>query len=142
MFVRISKGEPAPEAPGDLGKLKDEIEAGFPGKSAFINNFVAIGPKSYAYHVSDPAGNILDKVSKQKGISIVGDNPVDISDLLKLLEGSTFQYPQRLFRKNISTSCVEILDVTKKMKFMSDKRRIIKNSQNLDTIPYGWIDES
>ena len=140
-FIRVSKEKPGPPAPGSLGTLKDELESSYPGKGARIVRMACTGPKAYSYIVVDGDGNILDRVSKMKGISLQDRVEADLTHeaYVGLLRGGpSFRVSQTLFKKHIPSNSVSVNDITKQVSFTSTKRVLLKDSPTLNTLPYGY----
>ena len=138
MFLVVSPSAPGPEAPGWLGTLKDELESAYPGQGAWIARWVCTGPKSYSYIVCDKEGKVIDVVMKMKGVKLASGVELGHENLVKLArEGGSVRVPQTIFKKDVRTNSVNVNDVLKKVSFTSNKRRLLKDSPTLDTLPYG-----
>lgn len=136
-----SKDQQGPETLGDFGKLKDEVEAAYPGQQAYIRRFTSTGPKSYAYEVCNGKGQVIDTALKMKGISLTWNalEKLNQEKMVKLLRGGGhLVVPQMQFKKNIKKQSVHTVNLLKKISFVSSKRRFIPNSSRLDTIPFGY----
>ena len=137
VFLRESEHHPGPDADGSLGQLKNELETDYPGRNARITEFVALGPKSYAYQIHDGKGELIKQVCKIKGLKMgaVGVR-IGVDQLRDIIKNhSRLSFPQRKFIKNFGS--IHILDTSQEIGFTSNKRRIIDNSPTLDTLPFG-----
>ena len=137
MFLRESEHQPRPQADGSLGQLKNELETDYPGRSARISDFVALGPKCYAYQVRDGDGNLIKDVCKIKGLKMGSDGVrIGVEELRDIIKNqSRMSFRQVKFKKNYGTIC--ITDTNQEIGFTSNKRRILDESPTLDTLPYG-----
>lgn len=140
-FIRVTKDKPGPEATGALGKLKDELEAAYPGKGARIVRMACTGAKAYSYIVVDRDGNFLGRDLKAKGITLQSrvEPYLPHEAYVGLLEGNPpLRVPQTLYKKNIPSNSVSVIDITKKVSFTSNKRVLLKDSPTWNTLPYGY----
>ena len=144
MFLLLGPDDVPPEMSGELGQPKDEVESSFPNQGAFIQRFFCTGPKSYSCVVVDAKGNIIDTVCKLKGVKMnystakKFENSEVFESMVK--HKSVITTDQLTFLRNVDAQTVITVVREKKVQFSSNKRRIIDDSDVLDTVPYGYVD--
>lgn len=134
----IWQGDGIPQV--DHGKYLGDFVSELP-PGVHIDEFVALGPKSYAYKQSD------DKiVIKVKGIhqSLATADVVKFDSMKTILEtyhqpnNTTFQVPQRQFgRAHVPLASVSDVEQNKTWQFTFEKRQIVNHDEYL-TLPYGY----
>ena len=147
-IFKLGPGETPPEMTGELGQLKDEIESAYPNQNAFICVFICTGPKSYMYKVgveTNDGVKIIDEVTKMKGMKhnhsvaeMFKSNPNIFKEVVK--NGGKFDFRQLLFVRNVDSQSVKTMECSKTLKFSSTKRRILWETEELKTVPYGYVD--
>ena len=133
----VKDGEEEPPVGDFLGDLTDELD----GKH--IVEFVSAGPKNYAYLLND--GHTQCKV---KGFTLNHENAKKINFRTMCSEvflwhfhgatmGTTLENPRQICR-DAKKQRVYNRAQQKSYSVMYDKRRIMNN---LDTVPYGYVDQ-
>ena len=139
VYVMASEEEPGPAAPGDLGELKNELEEAFPGQGAYISRFVSSGPKSYHVTINNRQHNSIAKDLKMKGVKLTSEVDLDYDKMLLMAtQQQRFYYAQPVFRKDVKAGTVSTHTINKAVSFSSNKRFILKDNPQLDTLPYGF----
>lgn len=153
-------GRPPESATGAFGKLKDEIEADFPGCGAYVSSYCSIGAKSVILTIHDEKGLLLETRKRMKGIII--SSRVDAiltkerfralaEEARRLGVGATgrgndeteqgprpqLRVNQIVFKKNYLKLSVRTLDILKIIQFTSNKQRILYDTSVLLSVPYG-----
>lgn len=141
VFLLLQPGDKEPPADGALGNLKDEIESDHPGEDVYISAFYATGPKSYSYDLCDRSGRLIKTVSKIKGISLTSAALEQLAECGVegvARDGRVISFTQRQFVKNLNHQTIKIVESSKTFAFSSTKRRMVKDSPHLDTLPHGY----
>jgi len=148
LLYTVREGEYEPALSNQMGGWTDEIESKYPGQGVFIEEFVASGPKSYGYRLSN--GKTVLKV---KGITQINANKDELSyesirDVVLALRDPTFLNDSDVHRTLRVSNPLNFVrstrDLTisnrpnsKVLGFMYDKRMNSNNS--FITYPYGYV---
>lgn len=149
-------GKAPASATGAFGELKDELEADYPGQNAFIAAYSCLGSKTYILIICDGSGRLLEIRKRMKGIIInyLADQVMDRDRFVRIVEqarSSAREDPidddtelgvtrvrQTVFKKNYRKLSVRTMDILKRVQFTSNKQRILLDTPNLDSIPFGF----
>ena len=138
------KGLYVPEIGDFLGDMTDEIAKDY-GPEAFINRFSSGGPKNYAYEVLTPDGPKL--VTKVKGLNITDGikDTIDFNCVREIADKyragdktAQITVAQLQFRSTSRHSVFTNL-FDKKYRAVVDKRIVLSDDGDYQTLPFGYI---
>jgi hypothetical protein len=135
-------GEYIPKTGQYLGQLTDEIDPKNTGKY-YINKYVSIGPKCYAYSVANTENNEQKITCKTKGISInyTTQNDVNFDSMKKFIDdiiNDNRQTSIDVAQSHIKVTKdynVETVYNTKNFKLVYNKRKLLRDYY---TLPFGY----
>ena len=124
-------GQPEPALGNFLGELTSELKP-----SQFIEEFVSLGPKTYAYRTNDSK-----TCAKVKGFTLSGTaseqlNFHSMKEMLLHDEMVTVTYADTLKRNKRNLGLIQVPTTSKRCRLTFDKRYIADELYN--TLPYGY----
>ena len=124
-------GQPEPALGNFLGELTSELKVG-----QFIEKFVSLGPKTYAYRTNDNK-----TCAKVKGFTLNGSasqqlNFHSMKEMLHHDEMVSVTYADTLKRNKRHLQLIQVSSISKRCRLTYDKRYIADELYN--TLPYGY----